>query len=332
MRLICSQLFKMGVRLRHFLYDKKILAQKLAPLPVVSIGNLMAGGVGKTQVALMLAELLAKDLRVAILSRGYRSRAEHAKNPLLVDVKRHSPYLCGDEPWLLASRLESSLIVVNKNRFKSALEAQKQGAELLLLDDGMQHRKLHRDFEIVVLDGTLPLGHFLPKGLLRENPERLKVAHLILFVGSPTKELEKEITTWTHAPHVAVKIVCTGIFQLDGKPIDTLKDKKVALFCGIGNPQRFVNSVEELGAHVVASHFLPDHHVMGKKQLQKFAFFAKAKGATHLLCTEKDKVKLSMHPLPLPIAWIRASLQIVKNHSLWLETVNEIKSLVSRQL
>jgi tetraacyldisaccharide 4'-kinase len=340
----CSKLYQTGVRFRHFLYDRQLIQKKFAKQPVISIGNVVAGGTGKTQVALFLADLLSRDYKTAILSRGYRSHAEHAKDPLVVDICKHNFALCGDEPWLLASRLGSTFVVVNKNRFKSAQKAEQLGAQVLILDDGMQHRKLHRDFEIVVVDGKRPLKHFLPKGELREDLNRLKGANLILFMGTPSEELEKQVASYTSAPHVVMRITPQGIFHINGEAIETVNGKKIALFCGIGNPQRFVQTIEELGASVVASFFSPDHCLLTKRQMEQFSAFAAKRGATLLLCTEKDKVKLCpnsrdnldsgmpFQDLPLPIGWIRTTLEIVQNQHIWLKTVNEIKLLVSRQL
>jgi len=328
----CSWLFSVGVRIRHFLYDRKIFKQKIAPLPVVSIGNVVAGGAGKTQTALLLADLLSQDVRVAVLSRGYKSQAEKAKEPLLVNIDRHTPKICGDEPWLLASRLRSSLIYVNKNRYKSALEAKKQGAQILVLDDGMQHRKLHRDLEIVVVDGKFPLDNFLPQGNLREDLQRLKTASLILFIGQPEPSLHKQVSSYTAAPHAIAKIVPMGLFQLNGEKVPTLKDVPIAIFCGIGNPKRFVNTVEELGGHIVATHFSRDHQTLGRKALKNFALLARSRGASFLVCTEKDKVKLSQIELPLPIMWVRTALEIKENQEAWAKVVQAVKVLVSQQL
>jgi tetraacyldisaccharide 4'-kinase len=328
----CSWLFSAGVRIRHFLYDRKIFTQKVAPLPVISIGNVVAGGAGKTQATLLLAELLSKELRVAVLSRGYKSQAENAQEPLLVKVDQHTPRMCGDEPWLLASRLQTALIYVNKNRYKSALQAKKMGAQVIVLDDGMQHRKLHRDLEIVVIDGKLPFGNFLPQGHLREDLQRLKKANLILFVGEPDVSILQEVALFTNAPQAFAKITPVGIFHLDGSEASPLKDKSVAIFCGIGNPVRFVQNVEELGAHVVATHFSSDHQRMSEKELKRFALLARSRGASVLVCTEKDKVKLSQSNLPLPILWVRATLEIIRNQEEWAKTVRDIKFLVSQQL
>jgi len=326
-----SWLYRFAVRIRHYLYDKKCLTKKFAPLPVVSIGNVVAGGAGKTQVALFLAEQLSDKARIAILSRGYLGDAEHAKHPLVVDIKKHSAKACGDEPWLLAERLKKAWIIVNKNRFKSSLRAKQLGADLLVLDDGMQHRKLHRDFEIVVIDGNHPLngGTFLPKGNLREELSQLKRADLLFFMGKPQQELQTTLSSYTLAPSVVASVRVSEIKQLDGTPIDSLKGLSVGLFCGIGNPQRFVKTIEELGSNVVESHFSSDHKLMKPKDLLAFATRAKAKGAKWLLCTEKDKVKLSKQPkgFPLPIAWVRTKLEIIENQKVWDKTVADIKQL-----
>jgi tetraacyldisaccharide 4'-kinase len=329
----CSWLFAAGVGLRHFLYDQNIFTRHKAPLPVISIGNLVAGGAGKTQAALMLAEDLSKNLRVAVLSRGYKSLAEHAKQPLLVKPEKHKPHVCGDEAWLLASRLPSSLIYANKNRYKSALEAKKAGAQLIILDDGMQHRKVHRDLEVVIIDSQSPLDHFLPRGSLREQLRRLSCAHMLFFVGHPEQALREKIASFTSAPQVVTKIVLDGCFTLDGQQLSSLKNMPVALFCGIGNPSRFVRSIEELGAQVVAKQFSKDHQLLGENKLLKFAAFAREKGAKLLVCTEKDKVKLSpgfrLTDSLMPIAWVKAHLEIIENREAWITSVNAIKKYVS---
>ena len=324
---VLSQIYLAGVRFRHWLYDRKILPRQFAPLPVVSIGNLVVGGAGKTQVALMLARQLACFIPVAIVSRGYRSLAEHTQDPLLVDIQTQSVHSVGDEPWLLASRLidHAACVVVGKRRFKGALRAKKWGARLVILDDGMQHRALHRDFEIVVVDGQTAFGSFLPEGRLREDPARLKNADLILFIGNPKVSIVQDVSKHTQAPQVIAHIISEGVFDLWGTDLGPIKGIKVGVFCGIGNPSRFVKTVQELGAHVVLTHFSPDHQIPSEQALLDFAKAAQKDGACFLICTEKDKVKLFYKDLPLPIVWIKANLQLVQNTETWGKMVNEMK-------
>lgn len=304
-----SALYALGVHIRHALYDGGWLKQNQAPLPVVSIGNLVAGGAGKTQAALLLAKEF-KD--VAVLSRGYRSH---------------------DEPKLLAGRLPEAKILVGKDRYKSCLEAKKLGARLVLLDDGMQHRRLGRDFEIVVLNGNDPFGggYYLPRGLLREDPRRLSRADLILFVGKPSQWDEQKVKDLTTAPCVGAEVRVNSFFLCNGKKLETVKGKKVGLFCGIAQPHRFAATVEEEGAKVVASHHLPDHAQIGKKELHVFAALCKQEGAEYLFCTEKDWVKLPKEvKTALPIGWVQVELEIVRNREAWERMKEEISLRAGR--
>lgn len=321
-----SWIFWGCISFRHFLYDKKILAKKYLDLPVVSIGNVVVGGAGKTQVALLLAQQLSETLPLAILSRGFRGKAEKTSQPLVIDVKKNSPLEAGDEPWLLANRLQAVSVIANKNRFKSALIAKQRGARLILLDDGMQHRKLHRDFEIVVIDGNSPFDSFLPKGRLREDTRRLKFADLIIFIDHPEPLLKNQVEQVSQAAQVTAVIRSKGFYDLNDQPVEFLAGQKVGLFCGIGNPRRFVKTVESLNLHVVTTLFAADHLSIKKKALASFAKISQQKGATHLVCTEKDKIKfLGTETFCLPIVWLKVNLEIVDNQKKWISMLDAIK-------
>lgn len=329
-----SYLFQYTIVLRNQLYDRKILPKKVAPLAVVSIGNLVAGGVGKTQLTLLLVEELLKTLSVSVLSRGYRSKAERKKNPFLVNPKEQTPKDCGDEPWMMASRFPDVALIAGKNRYQGAVLAHQLGADVAVLDDGMQHRKIHRDFEIVVIDSTNPFGGgtFLPKGRLREEPQRLKMADLIVCIGKPSSQLEETLAFLSIAPQVEMSIEAKKVHLLEGGAISDLQDFPVALFCGIGNPQRFVKTATKLGADVVATYFLPDHREMGLDALNEFAMLSQKKGAKLLLCTEKDRVKLVTkgYNRLLPIGWLEVGLKVVKGEDMWNKTVKEIQQFARR--
>lgn len=331
-----SVFFKAAVQARHALYDKGFFKQKQAPLPVVSIGNLVAGGTGKTQIALLLAKELQASMRVALLCRGFRAKAENRSSPLCVDIAMHPPEECGDEPWLLASRLPEALVLSGKNRTASSIEAAKKGAQVAILDDGMQHRRLKRDIEIVVVDGSNPFGggFFLPRGMLRDDPKRLQRADLVVIVGKVAESDKKKIAELTSACCVQAVIVPGQIKTLKGKEIVLSKGCRVGVFCGIGLPERFFKQVEAMGFHAVATHALPDHKKIGRKELEAFAILSKKKGAGWLLCTEKDKVKLLEREAPqtLPIGWIQADLEIVDNREAWEKMLNRIKQLAGISL
>ncbi|MEZ5315026.1 MAG: tetraacyldisaccharide 4'-kinase [Chlamydiales bacterium] len=323
-----SWFYGWGISLFHWLYDHKWWLQKYAPLPVVSIGNVVVGGVGKTQLVI----LLAKELNdVAILSRGYRGKHEKGIKPTLVRPGTLvSDY--GDEPCLLASRLPDIPVIVHRDRYKGALEAKRLGARLVLMDDGMQHRALHREIEIVVLNGKDPWGggHFLPRGRLREHPKRLKEADLIVFVGTPSLDTQKRVRSLTKAPWIEVEIVIREIRMLNETLITSLQGKRIGIFCGIGNPIRFAENIQTLGGKIVKSFYLPDHYGMNEKELKQFAIFCKAKGAEYLVCTEKDRVKLPLSAAssPLPICWAKAEFVITKNQEAWNKMKKQITTLV----
>ena len=152
---------------RNTLYDRGWLSISRVERPVVSVGNLVAGGTGKTPLVHLIASRFAHR-RVAILSRGY--------GPI------------PDEPLLLRRRLSAVKVYIGKNRVELAKQAIEEGAQLLILDDGFQHRALHRDFDLVILSGADPFGkgHFLPRGFLRDSPRRLKDADAIFISGKGT--------------------------------------------------------------------------------------------------------------------------------------------------
>lgn len=325
-----SIIFKTAVQIRHGLYDKGILFQHKLSLPVVSIGNLVVGGTGKTQIALLLAKELLLSMKVALLCRGYRARRGKSF-PLFIDGQSYEE--CGDEPWLLASRLPGAFVASGKDRIASAHEAERRGADVLVLDDGMQHRRLRRDLEIVAIDGSDPFGggHFLPRGMLREDPKRLSQADLVVIVGEMALRDKAKLAELSSAPCVEVKIVPQPIRELvSDLPLTPLqRGTPVGVFCGIGNPERFFKQVEAMGLTVVATHALPDHKKIGKKEMEAFAVLSKQKGAECLLCTEKDKVKLSEADVPkaLPVGWIPVDLEIVDGQTAWDKMLQKIKQL-----
>ena len=170
-----SWIFHRGVQLRNWCYDKKWFKSYVPPVPIViSIGNIVAGGTGKTPVTLLFAYTFYNRFSLAILSRGYRSKAEKLDAPLILCDGKGPLYpaaYCGDEPYLFAQRLPEAHVIVGENRQKASYLAAKAGAQVILLDDGMQHEVAMRDFEVVVVDVGDPFGHgyFLPRGFLRED-------------------------------------------------------------------------------------------------------------------------------------------------------------------
>jgi len=327
--------FRSIIWVRHRVYTQKVLIPKRANICVVSIGNIAAGGVGKTPFALMLAHQLQA---VAILTRGYRSEAEKLKEPMVVNsAKLAPPEVCGDEAHMMAKKLgDKALVLSGRHRFIAAQMAAAKGCRVALLDDGMQHRKLARDFEIVLLNGADPFGcgAYLPRGFLREDPCRLRSADLLVVVGKVNKKNKRMIEELSGGvPCVQAQMVLSECMDMN-KEEKRLDQAKVGVFCAIGNPHRFVESVQAAGADVCAHSFFPDHSLFDEATLLNFSLEAKRQGADFLCCTEKDWGKVSdalKRKLALEPHCIRAELVIEENRQAFDEAVQTIKQLAEEK-
>lgn len=308
-----SYLYRAGVAIRNRAYDKGFLKSYPAPIPVISVGNIVAGGTGKTPFVKLLAETLMPLFNVAILSRGYLSTAEE---PLLV-TPATTVSDCGDEPYWLARELPEVLVFVGPHRLTLSKKAAAHRSQVAILDDGMQHRSLKRDVEITMINGQNPFGggFFLPKGLLRDSVSRLQQADLIVIKEPISTEAITVLRRLSSAPLIGARME-TSI---------SLEKKEVAVFCAIGNPDSLLNSVKEKGGKVIATFFKPDHTPFYPKEIEKFS---KNSGAKVLLCTEKDHVKFPPHyEPPIPLIVLRSQLKITFGLEVWENVIDKIKQL-----
>ena len=320
---LLSRPYQLAVRGRNFVYQQGWLPSFKASSPVVSIGNLVVGGTGKTPLVQMLAQALQEKGMVAILTRGFRSQAEKRKEPLRID-KDHlvSAELCGDEPFILAETTGAA-VWVSTNRVRSAQLAEASGADCLILDDGLQHRKLKRDIEIIVVDAKDPFSRhrFLPYGLLRDLPARLREADLVIATHTKDlqhyEEVKKELSAYTQAPIVAMQ------HELEHQ--QALCGQRVGAFCGIGKPDYFFDALKKAGAEIVATRRLLDHQMFPLEELNAFAIGCKKKGANRVVCTQKDWVKVKEVSCELPIEPIGMWLNILAGKEHWDLTIEKIK-------
>jgi tetraacyldisaccharide 4'-kinase len=294
-------LFRAVVAARSLLFERGLLAaETVEGLRVLSVGNLTAGGAGKTPVVAFLAErLLATGAQVAILSRGHGRRERHQLR--IVGPPWPSAEVVGDEPLLLARRLPGAQVWVGANRVRLAREARSAGATVALLDDGFQHRRLARDEDVVVLDEAVGLGsgHPLPWGPLREPGAALGRASLLwLRVASrpaPLPPLPPALLR-VRARHAPVDVLgLTGVVL----PLSRLRGLRVLAFCGIARPSAFHRTLHELGAEVTSVQAFADHHRFRAAELRRLRAKASAAGA-ELVTTEKDAMRL---PADFP-AWV----------------------------
>lgn len=328
---------------RNWAFDRGWLKKYSPPVPVVvSVGNIVAGGTGKTPITLLLARSFYADIPLAILSRGYRSKAEKLSTPIILSRGQgpmHPASYCGDEPYMLSQNLPKAYVFVGRDRHQSSAMAAKAGVQLILLDDGMQHRRLARDFEVVVMDAYDPFGkgYHLPRGLLREGLRSLSRADLIVLnhVHDHDRYLAicQKIARYTTAPVVGTRPEVDALLDLKGFPSESLQNKKIALFCGIAHPEYFEKTVSQLGCHIVHRYFVPDHLDFDPDALVSFSKECEEKGVEVLVCTEKDRVKLvECLNLSLPVVWVRMRLGFVEGYSQWEAFIHRVKGDLTRRL
>lgn len=322
---LLSIFFSLGVRLRHLAYDRGLRRVHKLPVFVVSVGNIAAGGTGKTPLIQKLIKHLDPKIRLAILTRGFLSKIEASgRVEKISDGKGCSlpVQYCGDEPYLLA-KTTSVPIWVGKNRIESGYKAITEKTQCLLLDDGMQYRRLARNLEIIMIDSRDPFGQkkFLPSGLLRDTPSQLRRADWIIanHVDSISRyeEIKKKLSSYTLAPVIGMKVVVCNPQEIAGK--------KVGVFCALGRPERFLQTVREIGCSIVDHVFLPDHMPFELNELNIFAKRCKDKAAEMILCTEKDWVKLSSFRCCIPVIALRVELEVVAGHAIWQEMLDRIE-------
>jgi tetraacyldisaccharide 4'-kinase len=271
-----SAIFGAGVAMRNALYDRRIFKVEKLTRPVISIGNISVGGTGKTPFVIALGELLKqRGITFDILSRGYgRSSTE-----ITVVDPNGSPAQFGDEPLLLARKLQVP-VIVGADRYQAGLLAEKQFSTTLhLLDDGFQHRHLHRDFDIVLLPHADRFGSLLPIGRLREPISALRRADAIVLPDP-----------LSHPPNA--KRVWTVRRQLE---LSNPAGKLIA-FCGIGRPQQFFASIKDglksSGQTLASEVPFRDHHSYRQPDIDRLLALKKQTGADGFITTEKDAINL----------------------------------------
>ena len=290
---------------RNFLFDLRILKVHKLSCPVISVGNLAVGGTGKTPMVIWLARfLLEEGWRVGVVSRGYKG--EETKKVLVVSDGRNilaGSDVSGDEPQLLARRLPGIPVLCSTKRALAAETAVEQfRCEVVILDDGFQHRFVARNLDIVMLDSRYPFGDgsLFPRGTLREQTTALTRARVLVlsrFDGSEQAEQSHMnlVGQWPDKTVVTAAHRATRLFKASAQrelPLSSVKNKRLAAFAGIGRPDDFFRTVRDLGADLVHTTALPDHHPLTIELFASLVEEASAKQPELWLTTEKDWVRL----------------------------------------
>jgi len=320
------------VRLRNQAFDRHPERASAVPVPVVSVGNLSTGGTGKTPVALFLAEALAASgRRAAVVSRGYGGRRR--EDPMVV-APASDPGAVGDEPLMMARRLGPGRVVVGRRRHAAALRALalEPAPELLIMDDGFQHRGLARDLDLLLLDGVRRWGNgrMLPLGDLREPMAGAARASCLVVTRGGRADRAAVLDWWgrwgSGGPVFWLDFAIGGLRRLDGaerlappEPGQPSPAGPLYAFCGLGHPGAFFADLLVAGLPWVGSSAFRDHQRPTPGQLRALAAAARQAGAAGLVCTEKDAVKLDPGlDLGLPL-WV-AEQRVVGGEALatWL--------------
>ena len=289
----CSYFYGFGSRMKNFLYDNKILKPKKVNAYVISVGNMTTGGVGKTPVVSEIAKYLVNlGQRVAIVSRGYGGKLDNSKINMISDgiSVYFDAVQAGDEPYWLAENTQGAYVFTCRNRYLAAkMAVEKFGIQVIILDDGFQHRKLHRDLDIVLMDSVKGFGneHLLPAGPLREGPEALERIDKLVVVSKSVKHetaervakiMQKRLNIPTSVCYTEpdyVYNIKTGQRLMEGLAVTAM--------CAIGQPQQFYDFLSDY--QVVKTVTFDDHHQYAPIDIVDIS--------GSIITTEKDAVKLA---------------------------------------
>ncbi len=301
---------------------------------MVSVGNITAGGTGKTPLVIYLArKLKERNRKVAILTRGYKRESQQMVE-LTSENKAGIPWQdVGDEPYLLAGRLPHVPVMVGKHRAVCGKHAvEKFGSEILLLDDGFQHLKLFRNLDVVVIDSTNPFGNgrLLPAGILREPISSLKRADVFVLTKTDQTSDRDELIGLLESLNPKAPVVqsvhqTVGMTDLfDGSLTDPkdLRSGKAFIFSGIGNPLSFEKTLGQLNIKILTHRIFPDHFRYKEKDAEDLMAQAQAAGADFIITTEKDSVRIPLVKQPgIPLYALRIDLRVTSGEELLLNEV-----------
>lgn len=301
--------YAVATRARNVSYDLRICKTHCVDASVVSIGNLTMGGTGKTPMVAWLAHWFEElGVKVAIVSRGYGARAGSQN----------------DEALELAQQLPSVPHLQNPDRVTAAQQAiDEHDCGLILLDDAFQHRRIHRDLDIVLIDALEPFGfgHVFPRGTLREPLSALSRADIVALSRADAISSDQRQAIRTRVQQLAPRAAWlelrhrpTDLLSSTGEAsgIDTLSDQRVAAFCAIGNPAGFRHTIEECGCEIADFREYPDHHPFAEDDVAGLVDWADGlDSVTAILCTHKDLVKINRPNLgAYPLCALSISLDV----------------------
>jgi tetraacyldisaccharide 4'-kinase len=253
--------------------------KRLKKAKVICVGNCVIGGSGKTPTCIALHKLLHKKYKIAFISRGYKARLMHDRYVVKVDKNKHSYRDVGDEPLLLSEYAPTYICI---DRYRAGVQAEKDGAELIIMDDGLQNNTIIKDIKILVIDQNFQFGNglLIPAGPCRDLPKNcMKDSDVIIRIGS-NKHIVKlgddSKTIYGEVKHLPIKK------QLH----------RVICLSGIAKPTKFLDTVKKMGLEVIGQYNFPDHHCYSTEELEELLNLAEQLNCKDIVTTEKDYVKI----------------------------------------
>jgi len=348
-----SFLFSGIVRLRLLCYSRRfILKDKPVNCLVIVVGNLTVGGTGKTPVVERFTkELMARGRRVAILSRGYKSKEEKSdrkwyqlfskavfRPPKIVSDGENvllDSEEAGDEPYMLAMNLKGAVVLADKDRVKSGLFAiEKFNVNTLILDDGFQYLSIKGNLNLLLVDQTNPFGNrcLLPRGILREPVRHLSRASYVFLTKSevePDLDLLQTIRKYNSKAEIIRCVHKVSYFQEvntgNTKPLDFLYELYVGVFCGIAAPRGFEDIIQRISGEMRFKQRFLDHHRYTHDELDRLFLKAKNSGADVVITTEKDAVRIPSNYKPIvPFYYVRMEIEIIEGFEDFEDAVSDI--------
>ncbi len=291
-----ARIYGIAISIRNLLFDLLPRLSHSAKFPVISIGNIHAGGTGKTPVSLLIGTYLAKrNIETVFLSRGYRRKN---KSPIICKPGQSLQWEdVGDEPAMIHTNIPNSWLGIGPNRLQSIAEIQPQLSKksVFILDDGFQHRKVRRNLDLICIPPNPFSDLLLPAGMLREPINNLKRASCVFVIGTPNEKTVAEETRRNLLrmfPHLKVftlfQIPISWIRLSDKFQVDTLPTFKAGLMCGIARPQRFLDLVRSLGIIPVKNLICGDHHIFSESEISEFC----SPEIEGIITTEKDAFRI----------------------------------------
>ncbi len=331
-------------RLRRSFYEYGVFKKRIFKVPVISVGNISFGGTGKTPTIIWLADwLISQDLTPVVLTRGYKGQLEHSSGLLKSGQKfRLNPFDYGDEPLMISNKMSRGAVIVGKNRGENLLKYfHEVNPDVVLLEDGFQHLKIYRSYNIVLFDATMPINLYkvAPLGYLREGLTALKDADAIVIsradMVTPEK-VRKLIDTISeyihHNPPIALtKYQPLGVFDVYDKyifSIDQLKGLRAIAVTAIAAPESFYRYLESFGVGISEKVSFPDHYFFTPEDVNELLIKASQQSAI-ILCSEKDMVKMKRVSLDSRILFTKVKVDFISGEKELLDGLCKVLHLAS---